>query len=180
MCYNLDMDDSEDYISADSLDEFMEKLDAKRQNRNFIQKMIDYLDVYFHRSWLFMRMIPKNIKYFFQRIFQGSSDNETWSLYSTSSDKTLKLLKRFKKLNNGHPAHLTADKWDNYIDDMIFYHENIDADLEMWAWFERDPKTWDEHRAKYSESYKQVTKEAYERFIRGKYLYNKYYSGLWW
>ena len=67
----------------------------------------------------------RRIKLTFQRIFRGWSDEDTWSLYSTTARFLAPRLKKFKVLINkseygGHPMDITGEEWNNILDKIIF------------------------------------------------------------
>jgi len=67
----------------------------------------------------------RSIRHFFQRIFRGFSDDETWGLFLTTSTFLLPRLERFKEINIAHPMDLTSEEWDEQLDLMIFALRHI-------------------------------------------------------
>lgn len=66
-------------------------------------------------------------KRFFQRIFRGWDDSETWNLDTSLYKWLLPRLKRFKELNNGWPdsKYDTFEDWNNELDKRIKQLEYI-------------------------------------------------------
>lgn len=104
-------------------------------------------------------LIKRSIKYWFQRRFRGFSDDKTWSLDHTVAEFTLPRLKRFKEVQNGYPADLTEEQWDDIIDKMILAFENV---IKEFNFDEEDG-----------------IKEAKE-IEEGMILFGKYFRQLWW
>jgi hypothetical protein len=137
-------------------------------------------------------MVPykRDIKFFFQKRLKGFSDDETWNLDSEISKFVLPRLKRFKELNICHPGNLTPTKWDQMIDDMIFYHECILDEEKLVLTFEscgrfgQDAFTMlmisKREKDRYSKEEIEAAKALVQRYKRGKRYFHNYYESLWW
>lgn len=118
----------------------------------------------------------RSIRHFFQRIFFGFSDKETWSLFNPIGEFVLPRLKRFKELTNNYPGDFAnLEEWEVVLDKIIFaftystyegkYYEEtkevalLKADLEKVC---LDKEKWDD-----------LCIEGYE-------LFGKYFMDLWW
>jgi hypothetical protein len=106
----------------------------------------------------FIRRIKYAIKFFFQRLFRGWDDSETWALDGSLAQIIAPRLKRFKQVNNCHPDEFTEEEWDATIDKMIFAFE--------WASSEK--------------KYNWIDTEEFKRVEEGIALFAKYYFHLWW
>jgi hypothetical protein len=106
-----------------------------------------------------MKLVPskRDIKFFFQRVYRGWDDSETWSLDSSLAKIVLPRLKRFRELYGGRPARLTTEEWANIIDEMIFAFE-FHTSEERWCCTDKD---------------------KWNRVNNGLELFGKYYSHLW-
>lgn len=101
----------------------------------------------------------RSIKFFFQRLFRGFDDSETWSLDSSLSRLILPRLKRYKELAAYQIAQTNEMK--EAIDEMIYGFE----------WFASDRK--------YS-SYEDSFKDELNRAQNGINLFAKHFGRLWW
>ena len=107
-----------------------------------------------------------NIKMWFQKKFRGYSDSEIWNLDWAFSEWMLPRLKIFRDKTIGIPLDFeTLEEWQAALDDMIFafeFHRTpaIDKDLDYMK----------------SEDYA----HDIERYERGKALFGKYWTNLWW
>lgn len=111
-----------------------------------------------------LRLLKRNIKHFFQRLINGWSDDETWSLDITVSDYLVPRLKRLKELKHGHPSCFqTMEEWNEILDKMIY------AFTECSNEFNREyPGTVSKERAR-------------QRKIKiGLNLFAKHFQNLWW
>ena len=107
--------------------------------------------------------IKRSIRFFFQRIFRGWDDSETWSLDYPIAKFILPRLKRFKELNDAFPLDTTPESWDEELDEMI------------WCFnFMITQRDWGRVGADFG------TKEEWERSQKGLELFAKRYFDLWW
>ena len=108
----------------------------------------------------FIRLrIIRPIRFFFQRLFRGFDDSETWSLDITISKFVLPRLKRFRNKTIGFPGGLDSiTQWYKILDDMIYAFEYDINQFEI----------------------EDETKVDYKRVNRGFKYFARYYSFLWW
>ena len=105
--------------------------------------------------------VTRWIRFFYQRRARGWDDSETWALDTSLSRLIVPRLKRFKELNDGFPAELTEQKWNEILDEIIWSFE----------WFAGE-KRW-----------KLSTEEEVKELMRaeaGIHLFAKYFDALWW
>lgn len=72
----------------------------------------------------FIRTFPRLIKFFFQRVFRGWDDSETWDFEESFLKWALPRLKRVRKISIAYPKDFTEDSWDNFQDILIQRTEN--------------------------------------------------------
>ena len=65
------------------------------------------------------------IKYFFQRVFRGWDDRETWDLEYEFLKWILPRLKRLKKISIAYPPHYTVRGWDAFLEGIIARTEKV-------------------------------------------------------
>lgn len=99
----------------------------------------------------------------YQRVRYGIADQDVWNLNVYIAQITLKGLKEFKRTKGGWPwsydldgVELTAEKWEEYVDAMIFS-------------FKYHSKPWEY-------DYKQ---EDFEKVHFGLKVFAEYYGALW-
>jgi len=105
-------------------------------------------------------------KYLLQNITRGYNDSETWNLCECTIRFVLPRLKRFKELNNGYPPEITPEKYDGYLDEMIWAMEHkLRCDSVCVKRLDEDRNTMIMNG---------------KRMQKGFELFGKYFNGLWW
>jgi len=91
---------------------------------------------------------------------------DTWSMDDTLAPIILPMLVQLKLTQQGHPADLTEQEWDDILDEMIWAFEQKCRD----DWMEDyDYNKWDREGAKAHQ----------ERMTNGFRLFGTYYESLW-
>ena len=106
------------------------------------------------RLWLIKRWF----RHLWQRLTRGWDDSDTWGLSVTHAQWIEPRLRRFKELNNGFPGGIPEEKWNEYLDKMIFAFSLIGKDL--WDW--------------------ETDKEKVDQVNEGLDLFRQWYFDLWW
>ena len=105
----------------------------------------------------------KHFYWYFQRLFKGYDDSQTFSLYMDITEWILPRLIRFQELKNGYPMDYSEEEWDEIVDKMILAFELIiEEDMD----FDPYDKTRYELRNK--------------KIDEGLVLFAKCYKHLWW
>ena len=86
--------------------------------------------------------IHRAIKFGFQRMFRGFTNQDSYAFYSSFVNRNLKLLRFFKKHNIGYPCNITPEEWDNILDKMIYHLELMDEDRVVEKLCEGMPEDW--------------------------------------
>ncbi|MBR4315909.1 MAG: hypothetical protein IKP65_02920 [Alphaproteobacteria bacterium] len=97
-----------------------------------------------------------------QKEKHGFSDDETWSLYTSTVLFFLPRIKRFKKIIEDlrmHPASLNEQEWIDILNKIVNSFELM---------FKEDING------------KNITKEEQEQINEGLDLFGKYFQDLWW
>ena len=109
----------------------------------------------FKNRWFRLR---RRVRFLWQRVFRGFSDEETWSLDLTIARFALPRLKRFKEVNNCYPGHMSENRWDKALDKMIFAMQKTIDDCPV-----------------------EMSDEETRRKVReGLRLFGKHFNSLWW
>lgn len=104
-------------------------------------------------------ILKRSIKFWFQRLFRGWDDRETWNLSTSLSVLILPRLKRFKEITIGYPSEFSS---------MQEWHQNLDFMIEAFEFYASEDHFLCEDVNK--------IKKAQE----GIELFASYYSYLWW
>jgi len=126
---------------------------------------------YFYRIKDFIQMVPRRIKWFFQRGFRGYSDNDQWNLCFYLSSWLPDALEQLKETGYGFPASLITD-------------ETVDDKIASKQWNEILKTMADGFRAfnkldtiEYESE--EEEKELIRQFDKGMLLFSKHFSNLW-
>lgn len=128
--------------------------------------------------WIFKRLqficwdIYRTIKFSFQRMFRGYSNQDLYSFYSNWVERHLKLLKDFKKSTVGYPWNMTAKQWDEILDEMINHLEMMNEDRVAESLSKGMPETYEvDYKA-----VREIMERHREEFFK---LFSKYFYNLW-
>lgn len=105
----------------------------------------------------------RRVKWWGQQLSYGFDVRDTWGLNYTAAKWILPRLKMFKEVNICYPLDLTVEKWDEYLDSMIYSFQN----------FVDEQDDWDEWEKRQSIENNQKVQEGLE-------LFGRYYRDLWW
>jgi hypothetical protein len=68
-----------------------------------------------------LRLVKRKIKFLYQKLVWGFSDDELWSLDNTTARWLLPRLQRFRDITFAHPACLNSlEEWKEILDTIIF------------------------------------------------------------
>lgn len=101
----------------------------------------------------------RTIKFFFQRLFFGFSEEDTWSLDVHLGKLILPRLKLYKKLSICHPTDMEWEEWQKILDKMIYAFEFY-ATESPWRL--------------------DIKEEDFLKAEEGLQLFGKYFPQLWW
>lgn len=119
------------------------------------------------------------IKWFFQRLFKGYSDEELWNLNDHIIKYTLKRLKVFRKETQGFPSDLNSfEEWERILDEIIWAMEYVSSDdTPYWDLKEKyGIELAEDGRLKYIVEFEKLE----ERSRKGFEYFGKYLNALWW
>lgn len=109
----------------------------------------------------YLNILVRWLKYRYQKLTRGFSDDIVWSLDWTFAKFILPRLKFFREINSthplgGHPGDLSMEEWNSRLDDMIYALE-VNADGHWGAPGDTD---WTRHS-------------------RGLQYFGKHFNDLW-
>lgn len=129
----------------------------------------------FYKLRRLLKDIKYKIKYAFERIKDGYDSRDVFSLDYNFIWRFEKLLKEFRKYNNGVPYEMSEEEWNKILDEMIYHlhymdENNIEDELQFYVKDEKD-------------SYIIVGNTVYEIMCEHKdeffMLFSKYFYNLW-
>lgn len=104
-----------------------------------------------------LRLKKRSVRFLYQRLTRGWSDEETWSMDGTFARFILPRLIRFKELHNGYPHDLSSKEWD----------ENIQLMIDAFTFYAGEDRF-------------DCMSKQFEDAQVGLELFAKYYKDLWW
>lgn len=141
-----------------------------------------YEEIYywFWRRWDFIRNIPKELKWFFQRGYRGYADCDIWSLHEYLSEWMPKAIRQLKNDQTGCPSDLFDSKKKN--NECWKWHEILEK---IALGFEADNKimnheyiTWTKD-IKIKKYDKKKLKKLEKQMKDGLELFAEHYQGFW-
>lgn len=81
-------------------------------------------------------MIPRRIKWFFQRGWRGYSDNDVWNFDSYLAKVISKGCKQLAKEKHGYPSDLTPEKWEEILNEISKNFEEYIKIIELEEGYE--------------------------------------------
>jgi len=103
-----------------------------------------------------LQLSKRDIKFFFQRLFRGWDDGDTFSLDHSLAKLIAPRLKRFKEVSIAVPYGVEEKEWAEMLDTMIASFEYFGSET-RWL----NPQEEIKHQ-------------------KGIDLFSKYYTSLWW
>ena len=106
------------YINFRSIEEW-EKEEKIWKEKHPILYILREFYYKLYRLWNHkISMIPRRIKWFFQRGKRGYSDNDVWNFDSYLAEVISKGCKQLAKEKHGYPSNLTLEKWEEILNSL--------------------------------------------------------------
>lgn len=104
-------------------------------------------------------IIKRSVRFFFQRLFRGWDDSDTWSLDHSLAKVILPRFLRFRQCGHGFtPGGVSVKQWKTILDKIEYsFKKAIDEDT-YWS----------------------MDVAESEKVAEGFRLFGKYYMALWW
>ena len=166
-----------------------EKIELSEKIEDFFIKILGEAIYYpLWRGFNYIKNIPREIKYFFQRRIRGYDETCYWEIGDYLGREIARHLKHFRKMKRfGVPANICVDengkeisveegerKWNEIIDKMISGFGGLTTD-----WTEKEPQKLYEAKKISREEWIKREKEEYEKDKANAILFIEYFSGLW-
>ena len=144
--------------------------------------------VMFYRILDFIKYLPREIKWFFQRGIRGYADCDCWAIDEWFDRVVIPMIQSLKENKHGYPVDMTEELWNIELERMIYYftesteegcsekneYENI-YDSIIWGEFTDN----NEIVKKYLDRETQIDKYKYNMKQKGLRLFAKYFYNLW-
>ena len=105
-----------------------------------------------------LKLLRRSVKYFFQRLFHGFDDSETWCLTTSHARWMVPRLERFICIRAGYPSQLSSSQeWSEILINIQSYFKVLATGRIPFQ-----------------------TDDDYLEFLKNEKLYEKWKYNLWW
>lgn len=137
----------------------------------------------------FIKDIPKEIKWFFQRGFRGYSDRDVWAIDVWFENTLIPMLEQLQKTKHGYPMDMTEQQWNITLNAMIdYFKESTDEycsekneyeEEYLNSMYEDNQEDFKKLRDKWLDREKKI--EDYKTHMKDEAfkLFSKYFYNLW-
>ena len=132
----------------------------------------DKITIPFYRARHWIRDTYWEIRYGFQRMFNGYDSVDTFGTFTKFIDRYSKILTDYRKCHYGYPGTMTEEEWDAIVDEMIYHLKYMDEETVIEELEKDVPDDW-------SASWKTVNfvlEQHKDAFFE---LFSKYFYHLW-
>lgn len=77
--------------------------------------------------------IRRRLRFLWQKVTRGFSDDELWNLDVTIARFVLPRLRRFRARTHGYPGGMTEEEWDDKLREMVWAFDRIANDAGLDA-----------------------------------------------
>ena len=112
------------------------------------------------------------IRYGFQRMFNGYDAVDTFDTFSKFTERYEKILKEYRACHYGYPANMTEEEWDDIVDEMLYHLHYMDE----WNVEDELSKGMSEDWLPSSITTYEIMERHKDEFFK---LFSKYFYNLW-
>lgn len=137
----------------------------------------------------FLRDIPKEIEWFFQRGIRGYSDRDVWDVSNWFENTVIPMLEQLQKTKHGYPMDTTEEQWDIILKNMIDYfkesterycsEKNEYTEDYLISLYENNQKKCDGIEKEWIRRENEITKYKIEMKNKAFKLFSKHFYDLW-
>lgn len=137
----------------------------------------------------FLRDIPKEIEWFFQRGIRGYSDRDVWDVRNWFENTVIPMLEQLQKTKHGYPMDTTEEQWDIILKNMIDYfkesterycsEKNEYTEDYLASLYENNQKKCDGIEKEWIRRENEITKYKIEMKNKAFKLFSKHFYNLW-
>ena len=114
----------------------------KFKEESKLEKFWDIITTPYYKSKHIINKVYWGCRYGFERMFKGYDSVDTFKTFAKFVERYTKVLKEFRNHHWGYPSNLTADEWNNILDEMVYHLHYMDEDNAREE-FEKDvPDDW--------------------------------------
>lgn len=137
----------------------------------------------------FLRDIPKEIEWFFQRGIRGYSDRDVWDVSNWFENTVIPMLEQLQKTKHGYPMDTTEEQWNIILKNMIDYfkesterycsEKNEYTEDYLASLYENNQKKCDGIEKEWIRRENEITKYKIEMKNKAFKLFSKHFYNLW-
>lgn len=158
------------YYIFDHSDWFVKK--EIKTFKDVLEKIWDVITTPYYVVKRKTRDVYWEIRYGFQRMFKGYDSVDTFETFWKFINRYSKILKDYRQHHIGYCGEMTAEEWDNIVDEMIYHLHYMDEET-VTNELEKDvPDDWN---ASHITVYEVMDKHK-DAFFE---LFSKYFYHLW-
>lgn len=142
-----------------------------------------------YRFFDFLRDIPKEIEWFFQRGIRGYSDRDVWDVSNWFENTVIPMLEQLQKTKHGYPMDMTEEQWNIVLKNMIdcfkesteryCSEKNEYTEDYLTSLYENNQKKCDEIEKKWMRRENEITKYKIKMKNKAFKLFSKHFYDLW-
>ena len=143
----------------------------------------------FYRILDFIKYLPREIKWFFQRGIRGYADCDCWAIDEWFDKVVIPMIQSLKENKHGHPVNMTKELWDIELERMIYYltesteegcsEKNEYTEDYLASLYENNQKKCDGIEKEWIRRENEITKYKIEMKNKAFKLFSKYFYNLW-
>lgn len=152
--------------------EYSDNFEYEDSIENKMLEKLNEITSLYYRFKIKIESIYWNIYHGFERMFKGYDSIDTFEIFSKFIERYSKILREYRKNHLGYVGTMSAEEWDDIIDDMLYHLYFMDENNVEKELCKDVPESW-------IPSY-QVVQEIMsghkDRFFE---LFSKYFYFLW-
>lgn len=126
---------------------------------------------YYKAKWKLDRLYW-NCRYGFERMCKGYDSVDTFEIFSKFIERYTKILTEYRKTHIGYCGTMTAEEWDNIIDEMLYHLHYMDEETVTEELEKNVPDNWSASAITVYE----VMDKHKDAFFK---LFSEYFYHLW-
>lgn len=140
--------------------------------KDLLEKIWDVITTPYYKAKWWIREAYWDVRYGFQRMFNGYDEVDTFETFSKFIDRYSKILADYRECHYGYPGTMTVEEWDFIIDEMIYHLKYMDEDTVTEELERNVPDEWSASAKTVGE----ILDNHKDRFFE---LFSKYFYHLW-
>lgn len=138
----------------------------------WFEKVCDVITTPYYKARRKITETYWEVRYGFERMFKGYDSVDTFETFAKFIERYTKILTEYRKTHIGYVGTMTAEEWDNTIDEMLYHLHYMDEQT-VTEELEKDvPEDWSVS----AKTVDQIMEKYKNEFFK---LFSKYFFSLW-